>query len=93
MWNDEMVVRISDDEIVMIQRRENGFCYWATIPSPADGECYCRRCAIHDDPGGCLVIEASIRDASWSGPICASPSDWPTESLDEARELLLAALA
>jgi len=22
--------------------------------------CYCRRCAIHDDPGGCLVMEAEL---------------------------------
>lgn len=24
--------------------------------------CGCRRCAIHDDPGGCLVVEARLTD-------------------------------
>ena len=23
---------------------------------------YCRRCAIHDDPGGCLTVEAYVRE-------------------------------
>lgn len=23
---------------------------------------YCRRCAIHDDPGGCLTVEHYVRD-------------------------------
>lgn len=25
---------------------------------PEQETCYCRRCLIHDDPGGCLVVEA-----------------------------------
>lgn len=26
--------------------------------------CYCRRCLIHDDPGGCLVVERAMRSAN-----------------------------
>ena len=37
------------------------------LPAPDEAElddmerCYCRRCLLHDDPGGCLVAEARWR--------------------------------
>jgi hypothetical protein len=34
-----------------------------TIISEPPAPCgYCRRCAIHDDPGGCLEVEAWARE-------------------------------
>lgn len=28
-------------------------------PEPERPDCYCRRCYLHDDPGGCLVAYAA----------------------------------
>jgi hypothetical protein len=37
----------------------------SSAPSPDDlTPCgYCRRCAIHDDPGGCITVDVAITDA------------------------------
>lgn len=29
-----------------------------TLPAPPAPCGYCRRCAVHDDPGGCLTVQA-----------------------------------
>lgn len=44
---------------------EADYLAWERRTFPDDDEpiCYCRRCYIHDDPGGCLVAEADSLDA------------------------------
>ena len=39
-----------------------------TPPAPCG---YCRRCAVHDDPGGCLTVEAWARENDPEGKLDA----------------------
>jgi hypothetical protein len=45
---------------------------------------YCRRCLLHDDPGGCLVVEAWERE----NPVAAARAyaPWYRELLAERAE-------
>lgn len=43
-----------------------------TVPEPCG---YCRRCAVHDDPGGCLEVEAWARENDPEGRFEVFPPD------------------
>lgn len=76
-WKDGAATRPADAPRDQYGRIESGydgprFCndycrdaYEGRVEQPGDPltPCgWCRRCAIHDDPGGCLTVEAYIRD-------------------------------
>lgn len=34
------------------------------IPEPEQPDCYCRRCYLHNDPGGCVATLAAVKRAA-----------------------------
>lgn len=60
---------------------------------------YCRRCAIHDDPGGCLVVEDYERELLASGItpreilVASMGEDFVTDAMVEGYEGMLQRLA
>lgn len=62
------------------------------IPEPCG---YCRRCAIHDDPGGCLEVERWEREHPVQAIAAIIASDWmaPAAKAHRVQELLGSDLA
>jgi hypothetical protein len=53
--------RVSDGKEVLVTTAPA-----LTPPEPCG---YCRRCAVHDDPGGCLTVEAWAREHDPEGKL------------------------